>query len=88
MKLLGEFEFWFLTGSQDLYGDDTLRQVAVHSGQIATGLNDSASIPVRVVFKPVVKSPEGMAAACLAGPFTWGRDAEHAADNAIARRTR
>jgi hypothetical protein len=84
MKLLGESEVWFLTGSQDLYGDETLRQVAVHSEQIATGLGDSADIPVRVVFKPVVKSPDGIAAACLAGLFTWGRDAEHAADNAIA----
>ena len=32
MKALGEFEVWFLTGSQDLYGEETLRQVADHSG--------------------------------------------------------
>jgi L-arabinose isomerase len=65
-KALGEFEVWFLTGSQDLYGEETLRQVADHSQLIAAGLDESASIPVRVVFKPVVKSPEGIAAACLA----------------------
>jgi L-arabinose isomerase len=66
MKPLGEFEVWFLTGSQDLYGEETLRQVAVHSQAIAAGLDESESIPVRVVFKPVVKSPEGIVAACLA----------------------
>jgi L-arabinose isomerase len=66
MKPLGEFEVWFLTGSQDLYGEETLRQVAEHSRLIAAGLDESESVPVRVVFKPVVKSPEGIAAACLA----------------------
>jgi L-arabinose isomerase len=66
LKALGEFEVWFLTGSQDLYGMETLQQVAAHSQRIATGLDESTSIPVRVVFKPVVKSPEGIAAACLA----------------------
>jgi L-arabinose isomerase len=65
LKALGEFDVWFLTGSQDLYGEETLRQVAANSEHIAAGLNESASIPVRVVFKPVVKSPEGIAAACL-----------------------
>jgi L-arabinose isomerase len=66
MKALGEFEVWFLTGSQNLYGEDVLLQVADHAQRIAAGLDESASIPVRVVFKPVVKSPDGIAAACLA----------------------
>ena len=66
MKPLGEFEVWFLTGSQNLYGEETIRQVAAHSERIAAGLNESASIPVRVVFKPVVMSAQGIAAACLA----------------------
>jgi hypothetical protein len=66
---LGEFEVWFLTGSQDLYGEETLRQVAEHAKRIAAGLDGSASIAARVVFRPVVKSPEGIAATCLgAGP--------------------
>ena len=38
MKALGEFEVWFLTGSQDLYGDETLRQVADNSKRIAVAL--------------------------------------------------
>jgi L-arabinose isomerase len=65
VKALGEFEVWFLTGSQDLYGEETLRQVAANSESIAAGLNESAAIPVRIVYKPVVTSPEGIAAACL-----------------------
>ena len=65
MKALGEFEVWFLTGSQDLYGEETLRQVAGNSERIVAGLNKSEAIPVRIVYKPVVKSPESIAAACL-----------------------
>jgi L-arabinose isomerase len=52
------FEVWFITGSQDLYGEETLKQVAEHSQQIARGLDNSGNIPVRVVYKPVVKSTE------------------------------
>jgi L-arabinose isomerase len=66
MKPLGEYAVWFLTGSQDLYGEDTLRQVAGHAAQIAAGLDASGSIPVRIVWKPVAKSPEDIKAACAA----------------------
>jgi len=52
------FEVWFITGSQDLYGEETLKQVAEHSQQIAKGIDNSGKIPVRVVYKPVVKSTE------------------------------
>jgi L-arabinose isomerase len=65
LKALGEFEVWFVTGSQDLYGEETLRQVAANSERIAAGLDESESIPVRIVYKPVVKSPESIAAACM-----------------------
>jgi L-arabinose isomerase len=64
LKALGEFEVWFLTGSQDLYGDETLRQVAVNSEAITAALDQASAIPVRVVYRPVVKTPEGIAAAC------------------------
>jgi L-arabinose isomerase len=57
MLNLKQFEIWFVTGSQHLYGEDTLRQVGEHSQIIAGFLNESA-IPVRVVFKPVVKTPD------------------------------
>lgn len=55
---LKQFEVWFLTGSQHLYGEETLKQVAEHSGQIAKALDSSSRIPVRVVFKPTVKTTE------------------------------
>ena len=56
---LGDLEVWFLTGSQHLYGEETLRQVAAQSGQIAAALNAANDIPVRVVWKPVLTAPEG-----------------------------
>src|ERR1700712_1778018 len=55
---LKAFEVWFITGSQHLYGDETLKLVAEHSQQIAKGLDGAPQTPVRVVYKPVVKSTE------------------------------
>jgi L-arabinose isomerase len=47
-------EVWFLTGSQGLYGEDVLGQVADQSRAIARRLDDSPDIPARVVWKPVL----------------------------------
>lgn len=58
MKPFKNLEVWFVTGSQDLYGEETLKKVAEHSQEIAAGLNDCPIIPVNVVFKPTVKSTE------------------------------
>ena len=57
-------EAWFITGSQSLYGEKTLRQVAEHSRQIASALNDSPTLPVKIVFKPVLKTSEEITALC------------------------
>jgi L-arabinose isomerase len=46
-------EVWFLTGSQALYGEETLRQVAEQSAGIAQVLDAAAQVPVKVVWKPV-----------------------------------
>jgi L-arabinose isomerase len=62
---LNAYEVWFLTGSQHLYGAEALEQVAQHSREIAAALNDAPAIPVRVVFKPVLTTPEAIHAACL-----------------------
>lgn len=62
---LKQLEVWFVTGSQHLYGEDTLKQVAEHSQQIARFLNDASQIPVTVVFKPTVKTPEEIYNVCL-----------------------
>jgi len=53
---LKQSEVWFITGSQHLYGEETLKQVAEHSQQIARSFNTAGQIPVQVVFKPTVKS--------------------------------
>jgi L-arabinose isomerase len=57
---LNAFEVWFVTGSQHLYGPETLETVAEHSKAIATALDAAASIPVRVVFKSVLTGPDGI----------------------------
>lgn len=53
-------EVWFLVGSQDLYGEDTLRQVAEQSQDVVNRLNASGDIPVNVVWKPVLKDSESI----------------------------
>ena len=65
MKSLDTYEVWFVTGSQDLYGDEALRQVGLNAERVAAALDESSAIPVRVVYRPVVKSPEGILATCL-----------------------
>ncbi|MCY7413048.1 MAG: L-arabinose isomerase, partial [Salinibacterium sp.] len=53
-------EVWFLTGSQDLYGEETLRQVAEQSQQIAQSLASAIDIPVTIVWKPVLKASDSI----------------------------
>ncbi|MFV0286395.1 MAG: L-arabinose isomerase [Demequina sp.] len=62
---LAEYEVWFLTGSQDLYGEETLKQVAEQSQQVAALLDGADAVPARIVWKPVVKSRDGIRAAML-----------------------
>jgi L-arabinose isomerase len=65
MEAYKDFEIWFVTGSQHLYGPETLDHVAENSGKIVAGLNGAASIPVKVVFKPVLTTPEAIRELCL-----------------------
>ena len=62
---LKQFEVWFVTGSQHLYGQETLDQVAEHSRQITAGLELSEKIPVRVVYKPILTTQESILNLCL-----------------------
>jgi L-arabinose isomerase len=57
-------EVWFVTGSQHLYGETTLKKVAQHSQEMAQWLTRSGKLPVKVVFKPVVTTPEEITALC------------------------
>ncbi len=61
---LKRLEIWFVTGSQHLYGAETLKRVAAHSREISRALNDAEAIPVGVVFKTVLKTPEEAFALC------------------------
>ncbi|MDR2722491.1 MAG: L-arabinose isomerase [Cellulomonadaceae bacterium] len=72
-------EIWFFTGSQDLYGPETLEQVAQQSQEVARLLDASADVPATVVWKPVLKDSESIRRAMLEansndhvlGVITW-----------------
>ncbi|HLI76404.1 MAG TPA: L-arabinose isomerase [Acidobacteriaceae bacterium] len=57
-------EIWFITGSQHLYGPETLEQVAANSRAIAQSLDAETGIPVRIVWKPVVKTADEISGVC------------------------
>ena len=67
MKSLQEqnLEVWFLTGSQSLYGDETLKQVADQSQAVVDTLNAAAELPIKATWKPVLTTPESIKAICL-----------------------
>ena len=56
-RVLDAAEVWFVTGSQTLYGDETLRRVAEQSAQVAAHLDGG---PVRIVWKPVLTDSESI----------------------------
>jgi len=57
-------EAWFVTGSQHLYGEEVLKQVAADAQAIAKGLAEQAGMPVRIVFKQVLTGPEAIHELC------------------------
>ncbi len=57
-------EVWFITGSQHLYGPQTLKQVAADSAKIAAYLDKSSKISQKIVFKPVLTTPESIFELC------------------------
>lgn len=69
-KVFNGKEVWFVTGSQHLYGPETLQQVAHHSTQIVEAWQNKMGISATIVFKPVVKTTEEIASLC--------REASHA----------
>jgi L-arabinose isomerase len=60
-----DFEIWFVTGSQHLYGPETLKLVANHSQIMAQGFNNSPHIPVSLVYKPVLTTSDSIRELCL-----------------------
>jgi L-arabinose isomerase len=73
------YVFWFITGSQHLYGPETIEEVGAHSKEIAQSLANDPSIAYPVVFKPVVKTSDEIRKVCIeansdetcAGIITW-----------------
>jgi L-arabinose isomerase len=73
------YSVWFVTGSQHLYGPETLEKVAEHSQAISTSLSSDKTIPCKVVYKPVLTNPDSILRLCLdansddacAGIITW-----------------
>ena len=58
-----DVQVWFLTGSQALYGEETLRQVAEQSQRIVETLG--AQLSVRLVWRPVLTTADAIRRACL-----------------------
>ncbi len=73
-----QYEFWFITGAQKLYGD-IFQDIVNHSQEIVAALNDSAQISGRVVCKPVVTEADEISSLLeqamitpeCAGIITW-----------------
>jgi len=65
MKLLASPAIWFVTGSQHLYGPGPLKQVAANSRKIAAGIAASQRLPLKVVFKGLLTTPEEIRTLCL-----------------------
>ncbi|NLJ30976.1 MAG: L-arabinose isomerase [Clostridiales bacterium] len=58
MKSLKKYEFWFVVGSQDLYGAEVLKTVDLHSKTMVDDWNADPAIPCTLVFKPVVRNSD------------------------------
>ncbi len=78
-SIFKQYEVWFVTGSQSLYGEDTLRQVAIDAKRIVDGLNQAATLAVKLVWKDTLKTAEEVSRlmrqanaseACI-GLITW-----------------
>ena len=65
MEHYESLEAWFITGSQHLYGEEALQHVAIDSQRIVEGLNDRDKVSLKIVFKPVLTTPEAIAKLCL-----------------------
>ena len=58
MLNIKQYEFWFCTGSQDLYGSECLAHVAEHSKFMVEKLNQTGNLPFKIVWKPVLITNE------------------------------
>jgi L-arabinose isomerase len=63
-EIFKDYEIWFVTGSQHLYGEDVLKKVADNSKKITAGLDGDSQIPAKLVFKQVVTTSEEVYKVC------------------------
>ena len=79
MNAFDQYEVWFVTGAQLLYGGDAVIAVDAHSNEMVAGLNASGKLPVKVVYKGTVNSSKEVTEAFKAanndekciGVITW-----------------
>jgi L-arabinose isomerase len=64
MEHYESLEAWFITGSQHLYGEEALQQVAIDSQRIVEGLNSRDKVSLKIVFKPVLTTPDAIYQLC------------------------
>jgi L-arabinose isomerase len=64
MEHYESLEAWFITGSQHLYGEEALQQVAIDSQRIVEGLNGHDKVSLKIVFKPVLTTPDAIYQLC------------------------
>ena len=60
MLKISDYEFWFVAGSQFLYGEEQLKSVAKDAQDIVDKLNTSGNLPYPIVFKGVMTTAEGI----------------------------
>ncbi len=56
--MLRDYEFWFVVGSQFLYGPDVLETVATRAQEMADRLNASGNLPCKLVYKVTAKTSQ------------------------------
>lgn len=64
MEMFKQLEVWFIVGSQHLYGPKTLQAVTDNASKMVAGLNAEAGLPIKLVLKPTVKTPDEILAVC------------------------
>jgi L-arabinose isomerase len=65
VKNLDTVEIWYVTGSQHLYGVATLKKVTANSRKIVEELNGTKRLPLKIIFKPVLTTPDAIRQLCL-----------------------
>ena len=58
--LTSSYKFWFIVGSQFLYGDETLKKVSEQSEKIVAELNEKGNLPFEIIYKTIAVTNEGV----------------------------